>query len=159
MMKLKILFSLLFLLVACGTDTGNPGATPESGEGFDNAIGVIDRPGDEVIPTLVDVICDRFTDCGTSTFKSCKSSLYALDEIDTEIGLPEGAYSSLKEVHNAFTDEALKESPDDFNQCLADIQASSCSDLDFTQQPHPDNNDFAGSSVVIPSSCSNMVME
>lgn len=147
------IFTLLFLLslTSCGTDTGNPGQ-----DNINNDMGTIiaDTPSEEMIPTLVNSICERMDTCHNQTSEDCKPSIFNLENIDTEIGIDKNSYKSLHEIHSAVSQGDIINDPITFNNCLSDIQQLSC-DAPSVQNAFikGSSNEYDGVANMLPKSC------
>jgi hypothetical protein len=124
-MKNSILILLMFLS-SCGTETGNPI--------IDNLTGSPAQDDSTNISSysssLVGTICTKLVSCHSSflTLDNCLVGTKVQSNLDTELGLTDGDYSTYQDIIDAESNSSLTTNNTEAIQCLADISIFTCSD-------------------------------
>lgn len=112
---LLLVFS--FILVSCGTDTGNPGMTPVSGE--DGA--------SEFMPSFVEGTCNKLKFCHTEMdLRECGPKLIQEANMPLALGFLDLEFKNLTEVYQAEVRREILPHASFSDQCLLNIQAITC---------------------------------
>lgn len=123
-----------------GTETGNPAC----GEGIDET-GPFSDETQTAAERILDSLCNKLTECFDSLTQSeCQTGVLGTDQIDNELGLTEGSFSSYLEIINAERGETISADSDALNTCLSDIRILDCSDEGVQaaySEADPDNFD------------------
>lgn len=150
MNKLLQLGFLLVFIVSCrldGTDTGNPG-TP------DMSSPTTDVQTASEISEIIDASCSLLSQCEGSTLQECKSKVFAQTNVDTELGLNPGDYTTMSSIHSAVLNGGLDPDASAHAQCLQDIDALSCAATEVIDAYDPGlTNPYAGLADMLPLSC------
>ena len=154
-MKFYFFLISLLLLVACGTDTGNPGQEPSNLSAGD----ILELPYDQVIPTLVESICNKVETCHPGA-SQCESDLLLYDNIDEEIGLTKDSTESLQSVHEKLSQNELEADRYQVSLCLPKIEELSCESPEV-QGAYSKTFDkpFSGVAAMLPKECNGIIIE
>lgn len=158
-----IMFSCL-AVTSCGiggTETGNPqpGAQEEGGDtgGDSGGDSGDDSPsgGDEMgdnepqgaaaassAEQILNSLCSKLVSCyETLTDTNCKSGMLEASNIDSELGLNEGAYTSYQAIIDAEVVGEIIVDTRSVAQCQTDIEALTCTDPSVVAAFDPDDAD------------------
>ena len=111
----NMLLGLILLVSSCGgTGVGNPSANIFLGTASE---------------TIVGAICSKLNECFSElTGSACTEGVFAVGNIDTEIGLSKNQYPNLEAVSSAELNGEIGFNQGNLVQCVLDISSLSCSD-------------------------------
>lgn len=153
------LITLIFftLLAGCGTDTGNPFHSGDSRSSAGDTWPI--QIGEEPFSfSLAKTVCSKLSQCHADlTFSACTTHFYLIENIDTEVGLPEGTYSTINAIYDAEKNEEIVANTSASAACINDYNKLTCSDVEIVNSWIPENSSpmlrFAES---LPTSCINV---
>jgi hypothetical protein len=113
---------IMFILISCGTETGNPLTEPQTSIGEDSPS---TKSG-----LVLSVACNKLYECysGYITLSNCEIGIFAQDNFDTVLGLIDGIYLTASEIVAAEVGGKISGNQNELSQCLTDINSLSCSD-------------------------------
>ena len=122
---MKKIFGLVFFIsfqVSCmGTNTGNPGLNPNSGQA-------------PATTTLMSTVCDRIAACfGGANSLTCIGQVTTVNSYTSTLGNVASSYSTMSSLGAAETNGIVVSNSTNLQACKTAIQQLSCSDTLVTQ--------------------------
>lgn len=140
---MKYLFFILYFLMSCGTEVGNPiqDGNLQAGE----------PTGATTVFPILQSICDKVSECYSVDLEVCATSSLLVDGFDSVLNLGTTNYTNLQEIVDDELLGVISANSTFETQCQSDIENLLCSDSEVIAAYNPAApNDYSSMFRIIP---------